>query len=152
MNKVREPQEPMLRAMRWIIRLAVRALAALMTFVIVLGVADVVWELYRRLILTPPFFILDIQDLLATFGAFMAVLIAIEIFVNIVLYLRDDVIHVKIVVATALMAVTRKVIILDFEQVSDTQILGLGAVVIATSVAYWIVHRASDTPDHGGVM
>jgi uncharacterized membrane protein (DUF373 family) len=152
MNELHPPQEPMLRAMRWIIRLAVRVLAALMTFVIVLGVADVVWELYRRLILTPPFFILDIQDLLATFGAFMAVLIAIEIFVNIVLYLRDDVIHVKIVVATALMAVTRKVIILDFAEVSAMEVLGLGAVVVATSVAYWIVNRATDKGEHGGVM
>ncbi len=33
----------------------------------------------------------------------MAVLIAIEIFHNIVLYLRDDVIHIKVVMATALM-------------------------------------------------
>jgi uncharacterized membrane protein (DUF373 family) len=30
-----------------------------------------------------------------------AVLIAIEIFLNITLYLRDDVVHVKLVVATA---------------------------------------------------
>lgn len=45
------------------------------------------------------------SDILATFGAFMAVLIAIEIFINIIIYLREDVIHVKIVMATALMAI-----------------------------------------------
>ena len=43
----------------------------------------------------------------------MAVLIAIEIFINIMVYLREDVIHVKIVLATTLMAIARKVIILD---------------------------------------
>ena len=48
--------------------------------------------------------------MLATFGAFMAVLIAIEILINITIYLRDDVIHVKIVMATALMAIARKVL------------------------------------------
>ncbi len=45
--------------------------------------------------------LMNISDILATFGAFMAVLIAIEIFINITIYLRDDVIHVKIVMATA---------------------------------------------------
>lgn len=47
--------------------------------------------------------------MLATFGAFIAVLIAIEILVNITAYLRNDVIQVKIVIATALMAIARKV-------------------------------------------
>jgi uncharacterized membrane protein (DUF373 family) len=71
----------------------------------------------------------------------MAVLIAIEIFVNIVLYLRQDVIYVKLVIATALMAVARKVIILDFADTSAMEALALGAVLLATSVAYWIVYR-----------
>lgn len=35
----------------------------------------------------------------------MAVLIAIEIFINIVSYLRENVIHIKIVLATSFMAV-----------------------------------------------
>ena len=39
--------------------------------------------------------LLSVNDILASFGAFMAALIAIEIFLNIVLYLRDDVLHVK---------------------------------------------------------
>ncbi len=45
----------------------------------------------------------------------MVTLIAIEIFLNIVLYLRDDVLHVKLVLATALMAIARKVIVLDYK-------------------------------------
>ena len=44
---------------------------------------------------------------MATLGAFMAVLIAIEILINSTIYLRDDVIHVKIVMSTALMAIAR---------------------------------------------
>ncbi|MGL1835036.1 phosphate-starvation-inducible PsiE family protein [Rhodocyclaceae bacterium SMB388] len=52
------------------------------------------------------------------FAAFLAVLIAIEIFANITLYLRDEVIHVKLVIATALMAIARKVIVLDFSELA----------------------------------
>ncbi len=77
--------------------------------------------------------------MLATFGSFMAVLIAIEIFVNITIYLKDEVIHVKIVIATALMAVSRKVIILDLKVVTAEQMYGLGILIIALSIGYWVV-------------
>ena len=96
-------REPLIQRLRSMIRIAVRILAVLMVFVIFWGVIDVAWVLYKELT-TPPYGMLTINDILATFGAFMGVLIAIEIFVNINIYLRDDVIHVKIVLATALMA------------------------------------------------
>jgi uncharacterized membrane protein (DUF373 family) len=109
-----------------------------MTAVIVWGVVDVVYVLYERL-LEPPFLLLNINDILATFGAFMAVLIAIEIFINITVYLREDVIHVKIVVATALMAIARKVIIMDLDKLSWQEVLAIAAVVLALSIGYWLV-------------
>ncbi len=71
----------------------------------------------------------------------MAVLIAIEIFYNIVLYLRDDVIHVKIVMATALMAIARKVIILDFSTIGPDYVYAIALVVLSMSAGFWIVHR-----------
>jgi uncharacterized membrane protein (DUF373 family) len=120
--------------------MAVRALAVLMTGVIVFGVADVVYVLYKRL-MAEPRGLLEISDILATFGAFMAVLIAIEVFVNIISYLRDDVIHVRIVLATAMMAIARKVIILDYNTTSPEYIYATAAVVAAMALAYWLVVR-----------
>lgn len=130
--------EPLIENLQVIIRWSVRILSILMVFVIVMGVIDVGWVLYQKLI-TPPRYILTISDMLATFGAFMAVLIAIEIFINITIYLRDDVIHVKIVMATALMAIARKVIILDLEQVEPAYLWGIASVVLAISIGYWLV-------------
>jgi uncharacterized membrane protein (DUF373 family) len=128
----------LLRLLRQFIRLAVKMLAALMALVIFFGVIDVVYILFLRLT-DEPRFLLDITDILATFGAFMAVLIAIEIFENITVYLRDDVIHVRIVMATALMAIARKVIILDFNDTEPSYVFGLAAVVMAMSIGYWLV-------------
>jgi uncharacterized membrane protein (DUF373 family) len=132
--------EKLVLGLQWAIRMAVRALAILMTGVIVLGVADVVYVLYQRLVAEPRG-LLQISDILATFGAFMAVLIAIEIFVNIISYLREDVIHVRIVLATALMAIARKVIILDYSTTSPQYIYATAAVVAAMALAYWLVVR-----------
>jgi len=111
-----------------------------MTGVIVFGVADVVYVLYKRL-MAEPRGLLEISDILATFGAFMAVLIAIEIFVNIISYLREDVIHVRIVLATAMMAIARKVIILDYNTTSPQYIYATAAVVAAMALAYWLIVR-----------
>lgn len=149
MAELRADDEPLVRGLHWVIRMAVRALAVLMTGVIVFGVVDVCYVLYKRL-MDEPKGLLEITDILATFGAFMAVLIAIEIFVNIVSYLRDDVIHVRIVLATALMAIARKVIILDYSTTSPQYIYATAAVVAAMALAYWLILRtpraeASDT-------
>lgn len=136
----RFPEEPLMYALRTIIRTAVRVLAVLMALVIVWGVLDVLFVLARHL-MEPPFMLLEISDILATFGAFMAILIAIEIFVNITIYLREDVIHVKIVMATALMAIARKVIILDVgdEKTTPMVMFSIAALVLAMSIGYFLV-------------
>jgi uncharacterized membrane protein (DUF373 family) len=131
-------EDRLLTGLAGLIRIAVRVLAVMMTVVIVLGVVDVAWTLHQRA-MAPPRYVLTISDILGVFGAFMAVLIAIEIFVNITVYLRENVIHVRIVVATALMAIARKVIILDYEEVSPEYVWATPAVVLAMSVAYWLV-------------
>jgi uncharacterized membrane protein (DUF373 family) len=74
----------------------------------------------------------------------MAALIAIEIFLNIVLYLRDDVLHVKLVLATALMAIARKVIVLDYKELESEYIWATAAVVFALSIGYWLVVKKTN--------
>lgn len=143
MDDLYSPNEPMIQKFRIIIRFAVRCLAALMTLVIIWGVVDVAWVIYQKL-LTPPFMMLTISDMLATFGAFMAVLIAVEIFINITIYLRDDIIHVKIVMATALMAIARKVIILDMEKITPDYMWATAALVFAMSIGYWLVVKHTE--------
>ncbi len=127
----------LVRRLQQSIRWAVRALAVLMMLVIWWGVADVVYVLYERMRVNP-YILLNISDILATFGAFMAVLIAIEIFVNIISYLRDDVIHIKIVLSTAFMAVARKVIVLDYKEIGADYVYATAALVLSLSVAYWL--------------
>ncbi len=132
--------DPFIGFLRKIIRVAVKVLAVLMVAVIVWGIGDVIYVLYQRLV-EPPFLLLSISDILATFGAFLAVLIAIEIFINIALYLEKDVIPVKIVVATALMAISRKVIIFDFEKITPQFVLAIAAVILALGITYWLISR-----------
>lgn len=144
----KEPlDDPLIRRLWRLIRLSVRALAILMTLVIVWGILDVIWVLYQRL-MTPPVFLLNINDILATFGAFMAVLIAIEIFANIIIYLEYRMIHLKLVISTALMAAARKVIVLDFKEYDHLVGYALGAIIVSLGISYWLV--ASRDANNGG--
>ena len=129
--------------LRNVIHYCLKSLGLLMVLVIISGVVDVAWTIYQRLA-AKPMFILTISDVLATFGAFMVVLIAIEIFQNIILYLRDDVIHVKIVISTALMAIARKVIILDYDTLEPMHIWATGIVLVATGITYYLIHKIPD--------
>ena len=125
-----------------VIRWAVRALALLMTFVVIMGVVEVVWELYDRL-RQPPIMKLGITELEATFGTFMAVLVAIAILANITLRLREGVVRAEVVMGTALIATARTVIILDLREYSAPQVWGVAALVLATAIGYWLVRGGS---------
>lgn len=121
-----------------IIHFAVRVLAILMVLVILWGIADVAYVMYQRLV-TPPFMLLTASDILVAFGSIMTVLIAIEIFVNITLYIKRDVLPIKMVIATALMAIARKVIMLDFNDLEALYIFSIAAVIVALGLTYWLI-------------
>jgi uncharacterized membrane protein (DUF373 family) len=92
-------------------------------------------------IISSPVFFLEIGELLELFGFFLLILIGIELLETIKAYLVDKVVHSEIVLEVALIAIARKVIILDFKQYDSTAILGIAALIIAISASYYIIRR-----------
>ena len=135
-----EHHDPLIAILHKAIKVSIRILAVLMVAVIYWGVADVLYVLYNQLV-EPPFMLLNLSDIFKTFAAFLAVLIAIEIFQNIVLYLRTDVFPLKLVVATALMAMSRKIIIIDFDDVIPMHIFAVGFVVLSLGITYYLLSK-----------
>lgn len=83
------------------------------------------------------------QVLFNIFGLFLNILIALEILENITAYLRKHVVQVELVIVTSLIAVSRKIIILDLTKVSGIDVIGLGTAVLALSISYWIIRTSS---------
>ena len=131
-------EDPVVRAGNRLIRHGVRLMSIIMVVVIFFAILDTGYIFYQRL-LTPPILILNISDLLTVFSAALVVLIAIEIYSNVALYLTANVIHVKLVVATALMAVARKVITLDDKSLDATYFLGYAGLGLAFGITYWLL-------------
>ncbi len=135
-----DEEDRFMKILHHTIRGAVKVLAVLMVFTILWGVVDVVYIIYQKL-LAPTFTTFSIRDIVSIFSSSLAPIIAIAIFINITLYIRKDMIHVKLVVATALMAMARKVIIFDFEKITPLYIFGTAAVVLALGITYWLLER-----------
>lgn len=138
-----EHHDPLISILHKTIKAAIKIRAVLMVLVIFWGVADVFYVMYNQL-LAPPFLLLSLSDIFKTFAAFLAVLIAIEIFQNIVLYLRTDVFPLKLVVATAMMAMARKVIIIDFKFVEPMHMFALASIILALGITYYLLGKNHD--------
>ncbi|MEI6442558.1 MAG: phosphate-starvation-inducible PsiE family protein [Nostocales cyanobacterium ELA583] len=82
------------------------------------------------------------QTLFQTFGLFLNVLIALEILENITGYLKKHVLQVELVIATSLIAIARKIIILDLKVTEGIEIIGLGIAVLSLSISYWIIRSS----------
>ena len=82
-------------------------------------------------------------ELFQLFGLFLNVLIALEILENISAYLKKQVIHVELVLVTSLIAVSRKIIILDLEKKDSNDLIALAVAVFSLSISYLIVRQAN---------
>jgi uncharacterized membrane protein (DUF373 family) len=80
--------------------------------------------------------------MLEVFGFFLMVLIGLELLETIKAYLDEDRVHVEVVFLVALVAVSRKVIILDYKELDPNLLYGMSALIISLGVGYFLVGRA----------
>lgn len=114
----------------------------LMMISIVFGAAELVWILVQE-ILNPPLMMLNIERLLDFFGFFMMILIGLELMYSIKSYLKNEVIQVEIVMIVALIAIARKIIILDTKNLDGLTLIGLGVLIVALAAGLYLMKRAS---------
>lgn len=84
------------------------------------------------------------RTLFTIFGLFLNVLIAIELLENVTAYVRKHVFQIELVIATSLIAVARKIIILDLEKTAGLDLAALAATILSLSAAYWVVKQVTN--------
>jgi uncharacterized membrane protein (DUF373 family) len=124
-------------------KFTVLVLAGLLVVVVALStlhlgvlIAEDIWS--------PPRFLITVQSLLEIFGYFLLVLIGVELLETLRAYLRKDVIHVRVVLEVALIAMARKAIILEPEKVTSSIMLGIAAVILALGVAFYFERQTQE--------
>ena len=110
----------------------------------VLTVALVTLELAVLLvkdIASHPRHLLGIDELLDIFGMFLLVLLGLELLETIKAYLIEHAIHVEVVMVVALIAISRKVVILDVKQMQALTLFAVGTIILTLSVGYYLISR-----------
>ena len=109
----------------------VLALSGMLVIVVLLStvhlgslIAEEVWK--------PPRFLIPVQGLLEIFGYFLLVLIGVELLETLKAYVKKDVIHIRVVLEVALIAMARKVIIEEPNVVPSLTLFGIAALILAS--------------------
>ncbi len=120
-------------------------LMALLMLVIAIALIDLAWLLYKSLIVTSQY-LLETSELILVLGAFLLVLICIELLDTIKAYFKENTIHVEIVILLAIIAVARKVILLDPTGMTGiefgVEMMGIGVIVISLAAGYYVLKKA----------
>jgi uncharacterized membrane protein (DUF373 family) len=115
-------------------------LVVLMAVVVLLATIELGWIIVQDII-TPPVFLLEIDELLDIFGLFLLVLIGVELLETIKAYLKDNVVHFEVVLTVAMIAIARKVITLDVKDLPAMTLVGIAAIIVALAAAKYFFRR-----------
>ncbi|NPV63303.1 MAG: phosphate-starvation-inducible E-like protein [Methanotrichaceae archaeon] len=124
-------------------KLVIAVLTALMALVVMLATLELVYVIALD-IFSPPFVLLDADELLDIFGYFLLILIGIELLETFSIYLHERAINVQVVLLVAMIALARKVIILDSKEMQSLTLLGIGLIILALAAGYYLVKKSQD--------
>ena len=116
-------------------RLIAWVLAILLTVVILLGTVDLTVKLVQDVLYTAPHHLVGIDQMLDLFGLFLIVLLGLELLQMVKAYLHDEFIHVEVVLIVALIALARKVIIMEFKEPTPLTLIGMAVLVLSLAIA-----------------
>lgn len=123
-------------------KVMIQSLMVMMAFVLGLATLDLGWIIIKD-ITTPPYLLLSVDQLLEIFGLFMLVIIGIELLETIMkTYITQDQPHYEVVVSVAIIAIARKVIILDVKEIDSLSLIGIASIIIALTVGYFLMKKS----------
>ena len=123
-------------------RLIVLALLVMMMAALLVSTIELAVILVQQL-LEPPRFLLNVKEMLTVFAFFLMVLVGLELVETIRMYLEEDVFHVEVVILVAIIAVARKIIVIDYYSISYEILLGIAALMMTLSAGYFLLKRAA---------
>ncbi len=119
----------------------IKTLIGLMTLLLVLATIQLGYFVIKNIIQSQAF-IIDLDVLMDMFGIFLLVLIGIELLDTIKVYFKKHDIHVEVVLLVAMIAISRKVILMDFANYSAMEVMSIAAVIIALSIGYYFIKKS----------
>src|SRR5690349_15833913 len=116
-------------------------LTLLISIVVVLAVWNLTLKILLSIVASRGFDPSDYAVFQALFGMIFTVIIALEFkrSLLVVAERRQSIVQVRTVILLALLAIVRKVIILDLTSTEGMQLLALAAAILALGAVYWLI-------------
>lgn len=132
-------------------RIITVTLLILLVIVVLNGTAQMAFEIFRRLwhialghplgLQSAADFLKEFAMLRQVFGAFLLILIGVELMRTVVIYLEEHELHVEVVFTVAMIAIARHAIDVDVAHADPMLLIGMGAVILALTAAYYLYRR-----------
>lgn len=119
-------------------KMTVMTLLFLMMVVVAVSTVELAVILVQQL-MKPPVFLLNIEEMSEVFSFFLMVLIGLELVESVKVYLDQNRLTAEVVVLVALVAVGRKIIILDYSKADPPQLMGIAAIILALSASFYLL-------------
>jgi uncharacterized membrane protein (DUF373 family) len=121
--------------------LVILVLTALIAIVVVFAVWNLTLKILASMLSASSFDPTDYSIFQAIFGTILTVIIALEFkrSLLVVAERREGVVQVRTVVLIALLAIVRKMIIIDLESSDATRLFALAVSILALGGVYWLV-------------
>jgi len=123
-------------------------LIALLVIVLIFALGEMFWYLWTC-VSNYPVGLLENHELMEVLGIFLLVLIAVELLDTMKAYITENVIHVEIIVLLAIIAISRKVILLNPADTDGVELIGTGIIIIGLAAAYYMIRKAGLTIGSG---
>jgi len=133
--------KPVKEVLHTFTRVIILALIGMMMLAVLLSTVELLIILVVEF-LKPPKYLLGIDNLFEIFGFFMMILIGLELLESIRAYLSDESLHVEVVFLVAMIAIARKVIILELKDLEPLVLIGIASIILALSLGYYFVKKA----------
>ena len=130
-------------------KLVYMLLMVLLVIALVFAIGQMFYTLWGYLVNDQMWGFLSNDELTLTLGTFLLVLIAVELLGTMKSYLTENVIHVEIVVLLAIIAIARKVILLDPTKTNGLELIGIGIIVLGLAASYYLLRKAGFTIGSG---
>ncbi len=125
-------------------------LTGLIAIVIVFAVWNLGLKIFHAVLSPQNFDPTDYSVFQAIFGAIFTVIIALEFkrSLLVVAQRQESIVQVRTVILIALLAIVRKVIILDLASTEALQLFALAAAILALGAVYWLVRDQDRSNEH----
>ena len=125
-------------------------LTGLIAIVVVFAVWNLALKIFHAILAPQGFDPTEYSVFQAIFGAIFTVIIALEFkrSLLVVAQRQESIVQVRTVILIALLAIIRKLIILDLASTDAIQLFALAAAILALGAVYWLVRDQDRSIEH----